>query len=106
MAPWDDQFIWGGAVGYGHVWLGVTAATMGRDNDADEDFAFACRFHDDNAVRLWSARSHLGWSEALAARGEHAWAQDHASRAVDLARAHGYGLIEALAARILGVGIG
>ena len=85
---------------------GVTAATMGRDSDADEHFEFACRFHDDNALRLWSARSHLGWSEALAARGQHARAQEHASRAVELARAHGYGLIEALAAPILGVGIG
>jgi hypothetical protein len=105
MAPWDDQFIWGGAVGYGHVrlWLGVAAATMGRDGDADEHFAFACRFHDDNGLRLWSARSHLGWSEALAARGERARAQEHASRAVELARAHGYGLIEALAAPILGL---
>jgi hypothetical protein len=106
MAPWDDQFIWGGAIGYGHVrlWLGVAAATMGRDGDADEHFAFACRFHDDNGLRLWSARSHLGWSEALAARGERARAEEHASRAVDLARSHGYGLIEALAAPILGLG--
>ena len=106
MAPWDDQFIWGGAVGYGHVrlWLGVAAATMGRNGDADEHFAFACRFHDDNGLRLWSARSHLGWSEALAARGERARAQEHASRAVDLARAHGYRLIEALAAPILDLG--
>jgi len=103
MAPWHDQFIWGGALGYGHVrlWLGETAATMGRHRDADEHFAFACGFHDDNGLTLWSARSHLGWSEALAARGKRAQAQKHASRASELARAHGYGLIEALAAPIL-----
>jgi hypothetical protein len=102
MAPWHDQFIWGGALGYGHVrlWLGETAATMGRHRDADEHFAFACCFHDDNGLTLWSARSHLGWSEALAARGERARAKEHASRASELARAHGYGLIEALAAPI------
>ena len=33
MAPWQDQFVWSGALGYGHVrlWLGVAAATLGRD---------------------------------------------------------------------------
>ena len=106
MAPWHDQFVWSGALGYGHVrlWLGVTAATLGRDGEADEHFAFACRFHDDNGLKLWSARSQLGWAEALAARGERARAQEHASRALELARTHGYGLIEALAAPIAGVG--
>ncbi len=102
MSPWDDQVIWGGAQAYGHVrlWLGVAAATMGRDDEADEEFAFACRFHDDNGLMLWAARSHLGWAEALADRGERAQAQTHAARALELARAHGYGLIEALAAPI------
>ena len=106
MAPWQDHFVWSGALGYGHVrlWLGVAAATLGRDGEADEHFAFACRFHDDNGLRLWSARSHLGWAEALAARGERAQAQEHARRALELARAYGYGLIEALAAPIASVG--
>jgi class 3 adenylate cyclase len=106
MAPWQDHFVWSGALGYGHVrlWLGVAAATLGRDGEADEHFAFACRFHDDNGLRLWSARSHLGWAESLAARGDRAGAQEHASRALDLARAYGYGLIETLAASIVSVG--
>ena len=106
MAPWHDQFVWSGALGYGHVrlWLGVTAATLGRDDEADEHFAFACRFHDDNGLKLWSARSQLGWAEALADRGDRAQAQEHAFRALELARAYGYGLIEALAAPIAGVG--
>ena len=106
MMPWQDHFVWSGALGYGHVrlWLGVAAATLGRDAEADEHFAFACRFHDDNGLRLWSARSHLGWAEALATRGEQARAQEHAYRALELARAYGYGLIEALAAPIASVG--
>jgi hypothetical protein len=106
MAPWHDQFVWSGALGYGHVrlWLGVTAATLGRDGEADEHFAFACRFHDDNGLKLWAARSHLGWAEALAARGERARAQEHATRALELARTYGYGLVEALAAPIAAVG--
>jgi class 3 adenylate cyclase len=105
MEPWQDQFVWSGTLGYGHVrlWLGVTAATLGRDGEADEHFAFACRFHDDNGLKLWSARSHLGWAEALAARGERAQAQEHATRAFELARTNGYGMIEALAAPIVGV---
>ena len=80
MTPWQDQFVWSGALGYGHVrlWLGVAAATMGSDDEADEHFAFACRFHDDNGLSLWSARSHLGWAESLAARGDRAQAQEHA----------------------------
>ncbi len=106
MEPWRDQFVWSGALGYGHVrlWLGVAAATLGRDDEADEHFAFACRFHDDNGVRLWSARSHLGWAESLAARGESARAQEHAQRALELARTYGYGLIEALATPIVTAG--
>jgi class 3 adenylate cyclase len=106
MEPWQEHFVWSGANGYGHVrlWLGVAAAILRLDDEADAHFAFACRFHDDNGLRLWSARSHLGWAEALAARGERMPAQEHASRALELARAHGYGLIEALAAPIVSVG--
>ena len=106
MEPWQDQFIWSGANGYGHLrlWLGVAAAILRRDREADDHFAFACRFHDDHGFRLWSARSHLGWAESFAARGERARAQEHASRALELARAYGYGLIEARAAPIAGVG--
>jgi hypothetical protein len=105
MAPWHDHFIWSGALGYGHarLWLGVTAATLGRHDEADEHFAFACRFHDDNGLRLWSARSHLGWAEALAARNEETAAREHAGHALELARRYGYGLIEALAAPIVNV---
>jgi class 3 adenylate cyclase len=106
MTPWQDHFVWSGALGYGHVrlWLGVAAATLRWDDEADEHFAFACRFHDDNGLRLWSARSHLGWAEALAVRGERAEAQEHARRALELSREYGYGLIEALASPIVDVG--
>src|SRR4029079_5164784 len=72
--------------------------------EADDHFAFACRFHDDHGFRLWSARSHLGWAESFAATGQRAPAPEHASRALELARAYGYGLIEARAAPIAGVG--
>ena len=99
LAPWSDQFIWGGACPYGHVrlWLGVVAATLGRDDEADEHFAFACRYHGDHGLRLWEARSQLGWAQALTSRRDHAAAHEHGARALELARANGYGLIEALA---------
>ena len=74
---------------------------LGRDREADEHFAFACRFHDENELSLWSARSYLGWAEAYLARGDPARAQQHAGRALEIARAHGYGLIEAQAAPIV-----
>ena len=106
MAPWQDQLVWSGALGYGHVrlWLGVAATTLGRYDEADEHFAFACRFHETHGLRLWSARSHLGWSEGLAARRDWEQAKEHASRALELARTHGYGLVETLAAPIAQAG--
>ncbi|MGH2887729.1 MAG: hypothetical protein ACRDPA_34355 [Solirubrobacteraceae bacterium] len=51
---------------------------------------------------LWSARSHLGWAEALTARGDSSAAAEHAARALELARANGYGTIEGPAAAIVG----
>ncbi len=107
LLPWQDQFVWSGALGYGHVrlWLGVAAATVGRHAEADEHFDFARRFHDDNGMQLWSARTHLGWAESLAARRETTRAQEHGSRALELARTYGYGLIEQLAAPIAAAGV-
>ncbi len=104
LAPWQEHFVWSGALGYGHarLWLGIAAATMRRDDEADGHLAFACRFHDEHGMRLWSARSHLGWAESLAARGDGAQAQEHARHALELARTHGYGLIESRAAPIAG----
>ena len=43
---------------------------MGEDEQADEHLAFACEFHEANGLPLWAARGHLGWAEALAARGD------------------------------------
>ena len=101
MSPWDDQVIWGGAQAYGHVrlWLGVAAATMGRADEADEAFDFACRFHDDRPeVVVGQVAPRLGGGAGRSWRA--CAAQTHAARALELAQAHGYGLIEALAAPI------
>ena len=61
----------------------MLAATLGRHEQADEDFALACDFHNRNGVRTWEARSELGWAEALAERGDLDRAREHASRALE-----------------------
>ncbi|HUC59093.1 MAG TPA: AAA family ATPase [Streptosporangiaceae bacterium] len=99
LEPWADQIIWNGAVGYGlcRTYLGLLAGTLGRHQQADEHLAIASEFHETKDMPLWAARSHLGWSENLARRGERQRAQSEASRALELAQEHGYGAFEARA---------
>jgi predicted ATPase/class 3 adenylate cyclase len=107
MEPWAGQFVWNGLSGYGHVhlYLGLLAACIGEDHRrADEHLAFACEFHEANEMPLWAARSHLGWGDALAARGETEAAREHASRALELSREHGYGLFEPRAVALVETG--
>ena len=103
IKPHDDQFIWNGGVSFGHArtYSAVLAATLGHHEHADADFAFACKFHHRHGVQAWEARSELGWAETLADRGEFDRAREHASRALDLSRDHGYGAFEPRAAAIV-----
>ena len=103
LAPYADQFVWNGAASFGHarLYLGLLAATLGRHAEADAHLAFACDFHHEHGLRLWAARSELGWAEALAERGETERAREHAARALELAREHGYGAFEPRAAAIV-----
>ena len=55
----------------------------------------------EHGLRLWEARSELGWAEALADRGELERAREHAARALELACEHGYGAFEPRAAAVL-----
>ena len=50
MEPYADQFVSGGGVNFGHVRmsLALLAATLGRHEQADAHFAFACDFHREN----------------------------------------------------------
>ena len=104
IEPYADQFIWNGGVSFGHArtYSAMLAATLGRHEHADADFAFACDFHQRHRLRVWQARSELGWAEALADRGELARAREHASQALTLSRDHGYGAFEVRAAAIVG----
>jgi len=103
MEPWADHFIFNGLCGYGHVrmWLGLLATCLGEHEQADRHLALACEFHDTSGANLWCARSHLGWAEALAARGDPDSAREHAARALELSREHGYGLFEPRAAALV-----
>jgi class 3 adenylate cyclase len=103
IEPFSDQVVWIIAVGHGHVrlWLGLLAAVLGRDELADGHLAFACQFHETNDMPLWVARGHLGWAETLAARGNASAAQEHAVRALELSREHGYGAFEQRAATLV-----
>lgn len=103
LEPYADHFVWNGLVGYGHarMYLALLAATLGRHEQSDAEFAFACEFHHEHGLRVWEARSELGWAEALADRGEPEHAREHAVRALELARTHGYGAFESRAAAIL-----
>jgi class 3 adenylate cyclase len=104
IEPRADQIAWNGAGGYGHarMYLGLLAAVLGKPEQADQHLAFACEFQETNAMPLWAARAHLGWAEALAARGDAARAREHAARALELSREHGYGLFEERAAALAG----
>ena len=103
MEPWADQFVFTTSCGYGHVrmWLGLLAGVLGEHEQADEHLAFAREFHETNGMPIWVARGHLGWAEALAARGDVVGARDHAARALELSRERGYGLFEERAAALV-----
>jgi tetratricopeptide (TPR) repeat protein len=103
LEPYADQFVWNGVAGYGHVrmYLALLDATLGRHEHADAQFAFSCDFHREHGLRLWEARSELGWAEALADRGQPEPAREHAARALELSQQHGYGAFEPRAAAIL-----
>jgi tetratricopeptide (TPR) repeat protein len=106
LEPYADQIAWTGATTYGHVrtYLGLLAASLDRDEVADQHFEFACGFHEANDMPLWAARTHLGWAEALARRGVKEHAHEEAARALDLSREHGYGAIEERAAAVVETG--
>jgi class 3 adenylate cyclase len=103
IAPFSDQIVWTTTSGYGHtrLWLGLLDAVTGENQRCDEHLAFACEFHEANDVPLWAARGHLGWAEALTARGDAAGARGHATRALELSREHGYGAFEPRAATLV-----
>jgi hypothetical protein len=103
MAPFSEQLVSMPPQGYGHVrlWLGLLADLLGDHDRSDEHLEFACDFHEANDMPLWAARGHLGWADALAARGEAAQARRHARRVLELSREHGYGLFEPRAAALV-----
>ncbi len=103
LEPFADQLVWNGISGYGHVrmYLALLATTLDRHAQADAHFAFACDIYREHGMLVWKARSELGWADALVQRGETDRARDHAARALEPSREHGYGAFEPRAAAIL-----
>ena len=66
---------------------GLLAEVLGEHERADEHLRFACEFHEANDMPLWTARGHLGWAEALAARAMPSARASTRTRAGALARA-------------------
>jgi hypothetical protein len=106
LEPFADQVVSNAASAYGHVstYLALAAATAGWDERADRHFALACDLQERTGMLLWAARAHLGWAEALAARGESERARAEAARALQLSREQGYALIEPRAAALAETG--
>jgi class 3 adenylate cyclase len=103
LEPFAGQIVWPGTAGYGHVrmYLGLLAAVLGEHRRADEHLQFAREFHEANGMPIWVARGELGWAETLAARDDAAAAREHAARALELSRQHGYGLFVPRAAALV-----
>jgi hypothetical protein len=62
------------------TYLGLLAAALGRDEQADEHFVHAIEIQERDGTLVWTARAHLGWAEALVARGRTELARAHAAR--------------------------
>ena len=107
IEPWSDQMVWNGGNCHGDAltYLGLMAATLRRDELADQHFSAACELQADKGMSLWGARAHLGWAEALEVRGDSGRAREEAETARSLAREHGYGEIERRAAILAGSGL-
>ena len=88
IEPWADQVAWNGAdrIGHARMYLGLLAAALGRDEQADEHFALRVEIQERRDCWRGRRRAHLGWAEALAARGEPERAREQAARA--RARSH------------------
>jgi tetratricopeptide (TPR) repeat protein len=103
LEPWDDQLATTDTLNYGHarLYLGELAHTIGRDELAIEHLEFACRFHEDRGLLLWAAESHVCLAQVLTLRDDAERMREHAGRALELARKHGYGTIKPRAAALL-----
>ena len=64
--------------------LAMTAAAMGRHDDADRHFAAAIELCERAEAPLWIARTHFDWGRVLTDRGDAAAAREHLEVAVAL----------------------
>jgi tetratricopeptide (TPR) repeat protein len=106
MVPYQAQAASTGATWFGAVahHLGLLAATLGRDAEAEERFAAAEQIHEDFGARPWTARTRLDWAGMLLARSQPGDV-DHARKllgqALATARELGLAAIERRAVELL-----
>lgn len=103
IEPWRNQVIWTGAIGYGSAepYLGMLAATLGSHERAHHHFAAGSWLHEREGMKVWEARNLCASARSLLAASDRDEAIATATRALALARAHGYKLSELRAAEIL-----
>jgi class 3 adenylate cyclase len=106
LEPCRGRVVWNAATCYGStdLYLGELATVLGWEERADEQLRSACESGERGGMLVWAALSHVVWAEALARRGERQRAHAEAARALELAREHGYGLVEARAAALVETG--
>ena len=104
IEPYADQFHLKRRALLGHTrtYSAMLAATLAATSKPTSGLRFRLRLPSPKrGIRTWEARSELGWAEALAQRGDLDRARDHASRALELSRDHGFGEFEPRAGAIV-----
>src|SRR5581483_5328292 len=102
LAPWHDQAEVTGSTfsGAAALSLGLLAAALGRDTDADGHFAEAHAIHARMRAPYWLALTQVDWARALRDRDPER-ARNLAAEALAIARAHGLGGVERRASAVL-----
>jgi hypothetical protein len=86
LAPFAGLFNWTGSTvnDANDFGLAMTAAALGRPDDADHHFADAVDLCDRSGARPFVARYHLGWATVLADRGDTSHAREQADITIAL----------------------
>jgi class 3 adenylate cyclase len=84
LLPFSGVMNWSGVgiSGPNDLGLAMTAAALGRDDDADRHFAATLALCEQARTHCWTARAHFDWSRVLADRGVAVKAREHAEIAV------------------------
>ncbi len=84
LLPFSGFMNWSGVgiSGPNDLGLALTAAALGRHDDADRFFASTLALCERAQARCWTARTHFDWSRVLADRGDAERTREHAEIAI------------------------